>query len=107
MFYVTAISSALLYAIGSIYMMRSQGLSQLLPSLMMFGFYIGGATLQTLATYRFSNSMGLTYMFVLGIEAAIAPLPAVVWLQERYSMSQYFGIFLVFCGIIFLRAVKL
>jgi hypothetical protein len=80
MFYVIAISSAFFYAIGSFYMVRSQGLSQLLPTLIMYVFYFVGATLQTIATYKLSNNMGLTYMFVLGIEAATAPFLAAIWL---------------------------
>lgn len=107
MFYFYAVISAVSYAVGSIYMVKSEGLSQVMPALVMFGLYLGGATFQTLATSNFSNSMGLTYMFVLGLEALIAPTFGAILLQERYNALQYIGIFMVVCGVIILRAVKI
>lgn len=105
-FYLTAIGSALLYAVGSIYMLRSQGITQFLPSLLMYSLYIGGATLQAIATGEVA-SVGIAYTFILGLEATITPVIAVIWLREHYSLSQWFGIFLVVCGIILIRNVKL
>jgi multidrug transporter EmrE-like cation transporter len=107
MFYVYAVTSAFFYAVGSIYMAKSQGLSQLVPALIMFSLYLGGATFQTFATSNFSNSMGLTYMFVLGLEALIAPTFGAIFLQERYGMLQLAGISMIVCGVITLRSVKI
>jgi multidrug transporter EmrE-like cation transporter len=103
MSFLMSIGAALLFAIGGIFMNRSQGLSQMIPSLVMYGLFFGGASLQTLAINR-AGGMALTYVLILGLEAVLVMLFGTVLLKEGYSTLKLVGIFLITIGVALLRS---
>jgi multidrug transporter EmrE-like cation transporter len=103
MSFLMSIGAALLFAIGGIFMNRSQGLSQMIPSLVMYGLFFGGASLQTLAINR-AGGMALTYVLILGLEAVLVMLFGTVLLKEGYSTLKLAGIFLITIGVALLRS---
>lgn len=96
-----SIAAALSFTIGGVFMQLSEGLSKVLPSLMVYVMFLIGASLQTIAT-RYSG-MGLTYILILGMEAVLAVLFSVLLFKEGYSSLKVTGIVLVTVGVVFLR----
>lgn len=80
----------------------SAGLSQLIPSLLVYLFFIIGASLQTLAMQK--SSLSVTYNFVLGLESILALLFGLLIFKESYSFLKLLGVSLTVAGIIFLHA---
>jgi multidrug transporter EmrE-like cation transporter len=95
--------AAMLYAIGGLFMTQSQGLSQLIPTLAVYGLFLSGASLQTIAISR-GNSMALAYMLILGLEAVVVMGIGVFVLKENYTFVKILGVFLVALGIVLLRS---
>jgi multidrug transporter EmrE-like cation transporter len=95
--------AAMLYAIGGLFMAQSQGLSRLAPTLVVYGLFLGGASLQTIAISR-GNSMALAYMLILGIEAVVVMFIGVLVLKESYTPLKLFGVLLVAIGVGLLRS---
>lgn len=100
-----SLGAAILFAIGGVFMSRSQGLSQMMPSLAMYGLFLGGASLQTLAINR-ADGMALTYVLILGLEAILVMLFGTLILKEGYSVLKLVGIFLITIGVVLLRSGK-
>jgi multidrug transporter EmrE-like cation transporter len=98
-----SLAAALLFAIAGLFMVQSQGLSQLMPSLIVYGLFVGGASFQMLATDR-ANDMALTYVLVLGLEVILVTLFGIFVLKEGYSIAKLVGIFLVAIGVALLRS---
>jgi small multidrug resistance pump len=104
MYLILSIAAALCYTIGGVFMQASEGLTKLLPSLLIYACFIAGATLHTIAT-RVSASMGITYVLILGLETLLAILFSVLLLKEEgYSAVKLAGIFLVVVGVAVLRS---
>jgi small multidrug resistance pump/quaternary ammonium compound-resistance protein SugE len=95
------LAAAAFFTVGGIFMKLSQGLSYLTPSLLVYFFFCAGASLQTLAMRN--SDLGVTYIFVLGVEAILALLFGVLFFKENYSFLKLLGISLIVTGIIFLR----
>ncbi|MBD3884241.1 small multidrug resistance protein [Phormidium tenue FACHB-886] len=103
MYLLLSVTAAFCYTIGGVFMQNSEGLTKLLPSLLIYVCFIAGATLHTIAT-RVSASMGITYVLILGLETLLAVLFSVLLLKEEgYSILKLIGIFLVVVGIALLR----
>lgn len=83
-------------------MKLSNGLSELIPSLLVYIFFIAGASLQTIAMRR--SALGVTYVIVLGIESVLAFLFGVVLFQENYSYTNFIGVSLIVAGMGFLQS---
>ncbi|MHB2018308.1 MAG: DMT family transporter [Candidatus Xenobia bacterium] len=96
------ILAAVSYVAGGVAMKHADGLRHLLPSLLVFAAFGLGAALQTLAM-RY-ESLGVGYVVVLGLEAALAVLAGVLLLHETLPLRQLCGIALVIAGIILLKA---
>lgn len=104
MYLLMVLAAAVSFTVGGIFMKFSQGLSYLIPSLLVYFFFCTGASLQTLATGK--SDLGGTYIFVLGLEAILALLFGVLLFKENYSFLKLLGVSLVVTGIIFLRTTN-
>ena len=105
MYLVLVLIAAISFTIGGIYMKLAAGLSQLVPSLLVYLFFAIGASLQTLAMQK--SDLGATYIFVLGIESILTLLFGVLIFKEKYSVLKLFGASLIVAGIIFLRTSQI
>ncbi|MDX2213001.1 MAG: SMR family transporter [Oculatellaceae cyanobacterium bins.114] len=102
MYFLIAVIAALSYTVGGVFMKLSSGFSQLVPSVMVYLFFLVGASLQI---YLTNNShLGITYILVLGLEAVCAALFSALLFKEGYTTFTIIGIMLVVAGTAFLRA---
>ena len=90
-----------LYAVGGLFMKLSRGMSEVGPTVGFLSLFVGGAMVQALAMRR--TDLGVSYVFVLGVEALLATALSAVYLQERYPPSRIAAIALVLIGILWLR----
>ncbi|MGH8277861.1 MAG: DMT family transporter [Steroidobacteraceae bacterium] len=95
------ITSAIVYAIGGLCMKLSAGLSQPLPTALLFSFFALGAGLQALGMRR--ADLGVAYIMVLGLEAVAALALSVFVLKESCSPSRLGAVTIVIVGILWLR----
>jgi multidrug transporter EmrE-like cation transporter len=100
--FLMAMGAALSFTTGGVFMQLSQGMTKLWPTLLVYGFFMLGATLQILVTR--DAGMGLSYVLILGLEVLLASFFAVVFFKEGYSMAKLLGIFLVTVGVAVLRS---
>jgi quaternary ammonium compound-resistance protein SugE len=89
------------YAVGGLFMKQSAGLSRPRPTIAFLALFAGGATLQ--AAGMRSADLGVSYIFVLGVEALITVLLSRFYLHESYTPSRIAAIALVIVGIAWLR----
>lgn len=97
--------SAFAYTLGGMYMKLSKGLSKLGPSLLVYFFLTAGASLETLAMQ--DSSLGVTYIFVIGVEFVLAFLFGSLFFRENYSYNNLLGVSLIVAGMILLNACEL
>ncbi len=96
-----SIGAALGFAIGGIFMKLSASFSEPIYSVLVYVFFAGGATLQTLAIGK--TDLGTTYIAILGLEA-VATLFFSIWLfREQQSLAKLVGLMLIIVGVILLR----
>ena len=103
MYFLFAIIAALSFTIGGIFMKTSQGLSQIVPTVLIYLCFGLGATLQTLVMQK-SGEMGITYVLILGLEAVLAVAFGILFFQEGSSPLKLVGITLVIIGVALLRS---
>jgi multidrug transporter EmrE-like cation transporter len=104
MFTTLTCLAALSFSIGGYYMKLSAGLTQFVPTVMVFAFFALGAALQTVAMR--GQQMAITYIVVLGFEAVTAFTLGVLFLKEGSSITKLAGVGLVLAGIVVLRTGK-
>jgi small multidrug resistance pump/quaternary ammonium compound-resistance protein SugE len=102
MYTLLVVSAALLYSVGGYFMKLSRGLTDALPTTLVFVCFGAGAALQTLSMRN--ESMTVTYVIVLGLEAVIAYLLGTLALQEPTGLSKVTGIVLIVAGIALLKS---
>lgn len=102
MYFLMAIAAALSFTVGGIFMQMSEGLSKFIPTLLIYGMFVMGASFQTLAMRQ--SEMGITYVLVLGLESVLAVLFSIFFFKEGYSSPKLLGVFLVVLGVVFLRS---
>ena len=95
------VSAALFFTVGGVFMKLSEGLSRFWPSLLVFLFFVIGAGLQSIAMRK--SDLGVTYILVLGLEAALAFSVGVFFFKESSSMTRIGGVLLIVAGIACLR----
>lgn len=95
------LSSAICFTVGGVFMKLSQGLSQPIPSLLVYVFFIAGASIQTIAMRK--ASLGVTYIVVLCLESVLAFLFGVLVFQENYSYTNFVGLSFIIAGMSFLH----
>ena len=101
MFATLAVLAALCFAVGGYFTKLSQGLTERGPTAAMFALFLAGSALQAVAMRN--ESMAVTYVVVLGLEAVTALLLSIWLLQETASAIRFGGIALVVAGIILLK----
>ncbi|MFN7916249.1 MAG: SMR family transporter [Vicinamibacterales bacterium] len=95
------VAASLAYAAGGLFMKQSDGLTRLLPTAAFLALFATGASLQALGMRN--SDMGVSYVFVLGVEAVAAVALSAFVLEERYSASRLAAVVLVLIGIAWLR----
>jgi multidrug transporter EmrE-like cation transporter len=104
MFIMLTCLAALSFTIGGYYMKASAGLTEFRPTMLVFTFFIAGASLQTIAMR--GQQMVITYIVVLGLEAISAYSLGVFFLKEGSSVARLAGVVLVLVGIVVLRIAR-
>jgi small multidrug resistance pump len=104
MFLALTCLAALSFSIGGYFMKASAGLTEFRPTMLVFTFFIAGASLQTVAMR--GQQMVITYIVVLGLEAISAYSLGVFFLKEGSSVARLTGVVLVLVGIVVLRVGK-
>jgi small multidrug resistance pump/quaternary ammonium compound-resistance protein SugE len=89
------------YALGGLFMKRSGGLSHGPATLAFLALFVGGSVLQALGMK--DTDLGVSYIFVLGVEALLAVVFSVFYLHESYAPSRMAAIALVVVGVAWLR----
>ena len=89
------------YAVGGLFMRKAEGFAHALPAAVVFGCFGVGAALQILAMRR--SELGVNYVLVLGLEAALALLLGIGWLGETLSTRKLAGLALILAGVMSLR----
>jgi multidrug transporter EmrE-like cation transporter len=89
------------YSVGGLFMKLSAGLSRPWPTAAFLGLFVAGALLQAVGMRQ--ADLGVSYIFVLGVEALATVLLSVFYLQESYPPSRIAAIALVVVGIAWLR----
>ncbi|PSB27496.1 DMT family transporter [Stenomitos frigidus] len=102
MYVLMAAATAVLYTVGGVFMKLSAGFSQVIPTGMVYLFFLAGVSLQTHITNN--AHLGITYMLVLGLEAVSAVLFSILIFKESYTPLTIVGIFFIVLGTVFLRA---
>jgi quaternary ammonium compound-resistance protein SugE len=95
------IAASLAYAAGGLFMKQSEGVTRLLPTAAFLALFGGGAVLQALGMRQ--AAMGVSYVFVLGVEAIAAVALSWLVLDESYTPSRLAAIALILIGIAWLR----
>ena len=103
MYFLLAISAALCFTTGGVFMQMSQGLSQIVPTALIYLCFGAGATLQTLLMQK-SGEMGITYVIIIGLEAILAVIFGILFFKEGYSILKLAGILFIIVGVSLLRA---
>ena len=95
------IGGSLAFSIGAAFMKSSEGLTRLLPTLMVVLWFLVGAALLTRAVTAESTSFAI--MVSLGIEALITVLIGAFLLGDHVSFRQALGMVVVVGGVAMVR----
>src|SRR5262249_9988647 len=90
MFTALTCLAAISFKVGGYYMKASSGLTKFRPTMLVFIFFIAGASLQTIAMR--GQQMVITYVIVLGLEAISAYSLGVFFLKEGNSLARLAGV---------------
>lgn len=93
--------AAAAFATGGLFMKYSEGLTRLVPSVLVFLLFAFGAACQAKAMLRME--MGVTYVVVLGFEALTASLLSVVVLHERMNGMRALAVVVIVFGMALLQ----
>jgi multidrug transporter EmrE-like cation transporter len=96
--------SALLFTLGGICMGYSEGLTKTRESLLVYLFFIAAATVETIVIYR--TSLGLTYIYILGVEAIFTAIFSAYLFKESYSPLKLAAVAVVVFGVIMLQVAE-
>jgi multidrug transporter EmrE-like cation transporter len=99
--FLLLIAAAAVFAIGGIFMKWSEGATRLLPTIAFSCLFLLGAWLQAVAMRR--TDLGVAYIVVLGLEAALAFLFSVFLMNEVTSMPRILAVCLILLGVVLLR----
>jgi multidrug transporter EmrE-like cation transporter len=98
---VELILASVIYAFGGLCMKLSAGLTRIVPALLIFVLFAGGATLQTLGMRR--ADLGVAYIMVLGMEAVVAAALSIFFLNESWSAGRFGAVATVLVGVYWLN----
>ncbi|HEX8436347.1 DMT family transporter [Archangium sp.] len=99
--WVLLLLAATCFASGGIFMKLAGGVSRPLPTLAFLALFGLGAVLQSLAMRR--EDMGVVYLAVLGLEAALALGFSVLLFREELSVARVTAVVLILVGVALLR----
>ena len=80
---VMLVLASITYAVGGLFMKQSDGVTRLLPTVAFLALFASGATMQAVGMKQ--ADMGVSYVFVLGLEAVAAVVISAFVLHEGYS----------------------
>lgn len=89
------------YSVGGLFMKYSEGMSRLTPTITFLLLFLAGAGIQAIAMRR--SDLGMAYIFVLGVEAAMTAVLSVFMLRETWSVLRVTAVVLILAGILMLR----
>lgn len=95
-------SAALLFAVGGLFMKLSNGATRPGPTIIFCALFLAGALLQARAMNR--EGLGVVYIAVLGLEAALAFAISLGYFRESYSAARLVGVALIVAGVALLRS---
>jgi multidrug transporter EmrE-like cation transporter len=93
--------ASVVYAVGGVFMKLSQGLSRPWPTIAFSVLFLAAALLQALGMR--GADMGVSYIFVLGVEALVATGLSAAYLHEGFPPSRIAAVLLVVVGVAWLR----
>jgi len=93
--------AAALYVTGGVLMKHSAGLTRWLPALALVVVFGCGALIQAWAMKQ--ESLGSSYVVVLGLEALLAVIAGYFLFAEQVNARMLSGVALVVAGILLLR----
>lgn len=93
--------ASLAYAVGGLFMKQSAGATRPLPTVGFLLLFVAGAVLQAIAMRK--ADMGVSYVFVLGMEAVAAVVLSVLILREPWTLSRLAAVVVILAGIAWLR----
>jgi small multidrug resistance pump/quaternary ammonium compound-resistance protein SugE len=96
-----SIAAAAAYTVGGVFMKQSEGLTRLIPALMVFACFVAGSAAQSVSMRE--SEMSRNYIIVLGLEAALALGLGMLLFGERLSAAKAAGVLLVAAGVGILR----
>ena len=98
---VLLLFTAVCFAGGGIFMKLSDGVSRPLPTLTFLVLFVLGAVLQAFALRQ--ADLGVVYVAVLGLEAALTLVFSVALFHESLSPRRLLAVLLILCGVALLR----
>lgn len=101
MYLLLVLGATLSFVFGAVCMKLSAGLSQIVPTIMVYLFFVSGVSLETLAMR--DGQLGTTYLFVAGLEAVLAFVFGITMFQEHQSTIKLVGLSLIVAGLVFLN----
>ncbi|MCY1077344.1 DMT family transporter [Archangium lansingense] len=93
--------SSVCFAGGGIFMKLSEGVSRLLPTLAFLALFVIGAVVLAVAMRR--GELGVMYIAVLGLEAALTLVFSVAFFHESFSVTRILAVVLILVGVALLR----
>jgi multidrug transporter EmrE-like cation transporter len=102
MYLLLTIGAAVAFALGSLCMKSSAGMTRPGPTVLLYLLFAAGATLQTLALRK--SDLGVAYLFVLGLEAVLAFGLGWWFFAEDCSWWKVLGVAAIVAGIALLHA---
>jgi multidrug transporter EmrE-like cation transporter len=99
--WVQMVLASVCFAVGGIFMKLSGGVSRPLPTAAFLLLFLAGAVLQSIALRR--ADLGVVYIAVLGLEAALALVFSVLLFHESLSFARVLAVLLIVAGVLLLR----
>jgi multidrug transporter EmrE-like cation transporter len=96
--------AALCFVAGGAFMKLSSGFARPGAGALALGLFLGGAIAQTLAMKH--GEMGVSYVFILGLEAVLAFAVGAFLFRETVSAPKLLGVALIITGFALLHASK-
>jgi len=93
--------AAVCFAAGGLFMKLSQGVTRPAPTLAFLALFVIGALLQAAAMRR--SDLGVVYIAVLGLEAALASLFSALVFHEHWPVARILAVALIVAGVVMLR----
>jgi len=94
--------AALCFVAGGAVMKLSSGFARLGPGAAALALFLAGAVAQTMAMKH--GEMGVSYVFILGLEAVLAFAIGVLLFREAVSAPKLLGVALIIGGFALLHA---